>query len=167
MADFTQKSVTKSAERKLATPIDTVANFLALVQDVIDNNPWACTSYTSSGATVAGVVRGTEYYSGKIVYENTEAKTVGQISVKAPTSAAFSTDVTTILAATAINTAMSGTPSHDSSEDSFSCTLKCHATNDELYSVTFKRDSVVISNYEADSILTTIETWADTVAILA
>jgi hypothetical protein len=167
MADFTQKSVTKSAERKLTTPIDTVANFLALVQDVIDNNPWGCTSYTSNGAPIAGVVRGSESYSGKIVYENTEAKTVGQISVRAPTSAAFSTDVSTILATTAINTAMGGTPSHDSSEDSFSCSLKCHAANDEHYSVTFKRDSVVVSSYEADSILTGIETWADTVAILA
>ncbi|MDD1730469.1 MAG: hypothetical protein LUQ50_15550 [Methanospirillum sp.] len=167
MADFTTKSVTKSAERKLTSPIDTVTNFLALVQDIIENNPWACTSYTSNGATIAGVVRGTEYYSGKIVYENTEAKTVGQISVRAPTSASFSTDISTIVAATAINTAMGGTPSHDSSEDSFSCTLKCHAANDELYSVTFKRDSVVVSGYEADSILTGIESWADTVAILA
>ena len=167
MADFTTKSVTKSAERKLTAPIDTVANFLALVQDVIDNNPWACTSYTSNGATIAGVVRGSESYSGKIVYENTEAKTVGQISVRAPTSAAFSSDVSTIVAATAINTAMGGTPSHDSSEDSFSCVLKCHHTNGENFTVTFRRDSVVVSGYEADSILTGIESWADTVAILA
>jgi|GEM_PF-3746499 len=87
MADFTTKSVTKSAERKLAAPIGTVSDFLALVQDITENNPWGCTSYTSNGATVAGVVRGTEHYSGKIVYENAEAKTVGQISVRAPTSA--------------------------------------------------------------------------------
>jgi hypothetical protein len=167
MADFTTKSVTKSAERTLTSAIDTVANFLALVQDVIDNNPWGCVSYTSSGATVAGVVRGSEYYSGKVVYENTEAKTVGQISVRAPTSAAFSTDISTIIGTAALGTAMGGTGSHDSSEDSFSCTLKCHASNGENYNVTFKRDSVTVSGYEADSILTTIETWADTVAILA
>jgi hypothetical protein len=167
MADFTTKSVTKSAERILTTPIDTVANFLALVQDLIDNNPWGCVSYTSNGATVAGVVRGSEYYSGKVVYENTEAKTVGQISVRAPTSAAFSTDISTIIATTAISTAMGGTASHDSSEDTFSCTLKCHASNGENYNVTFKRDSVSVSGYEADSILTVIESWADTVALLA
>ncbi|PWR69705.1 hypothetical protein [Methanospirillum lacunae] len=167
MADFTTKSVTKSAERKLSSPIDTVANFLALVQDVIENNPWGCTSYTSNNETVAGVVRGSEHYSGKIVYENAEAKTVGQISVRAPTSAAFSTNVTTIVAASAINTAMGGTPSHDSSEDSFSCALKCHNTNGETFTVTFRRDSVVVSGYEADSIVSGIETWADTVALLA
>ncbi len=167
MADFTTKSVTKSAERKLTAPIDTVANFLALVQDVIDNNPWGCTSYTSNGATVAAVVRGSEHYSGKIVYENAEAKTVGQISVRAPTSASFSTDVSTIIATTAINTAMGGTPSHDSSEDTFSCAIKCHSANDEIYTVTFRRDSVVVSGYEADSILTGIESWADNVPLLA
>jgi len=113
------------------------------------------------------VVRGTEYYSGKVIYENGEAKTVGYISVKAPTSAVFSTDISTIIAATALNTAMGGTPSHDSSEDTFSCTLKCHASNGENYNVTFKRDSVTVSSYEADSILTAIESWADNVAALA
>jgi len=167
MADFTTKSVTKSAERKLSSPIGTVASFLALVQDIIDNNPWGCTSYTSNNETVAAVVRGTEHYSGKVVYENAQAKTVGQISVKAPTSAAFSTDISTIMGTTAINTAMGGTPSHDSSEDTFSCALKCHNTNGELFTVTFRRDSVVVSGYEADTILTGIEAWADTVALLA
>ncbi|MDD1728781.1 MAG: hypothetical protein LUQ50_06890 [Methanospirillum sp.] len=158
MAGFKTKSATKSAERKLTNKIDTVANFLALIQDVIENNPCGCVSYTSSGATVAGVVQGTEYYSGKVVYENVLVKAVGQISVRAPTSSAFSTDISTIVAASAINTAMGGTPSHDNSDDSLSCTLKCHASNGEYYNVTFKRDSVVVSGYEADSILTTVET---------
>jgi hypothetical protein len=146
MADFTQKSVTKSAERKLTTPIETVATFLALIQDVIDNNPWGCVSYTSSGATVAGVVRGSESYSGKVVYENAQAKTVGQIS----DGSDFRSDVSTIMAATAINTAMGGTPGYDSSGNSFSCTLKCHTSNGENYSVTFRRDSITLSSYEAD-----------------
>jgi len=167
MADFVSKGAVKSAERKLTTPIDTIANFLALVQDIVDNNPWGCVAYTSAGKAVAAVVRGTEYYSGKIVYANAQAKTVGQISVKAPTSAAFSTDITTIVGTAALGTAMGGTPSHDSSEDSFSCTLKCHASNGENYNVTFKRDSLTVSSYESDSILTGIEAWADTVAALA
>lgn len=88
MADFTQKSVTKSAERKLTTP-NHRGELLALVQEIIENNPWGCISYTPSGDTVAGVVRGSESYSGRVAYQNAEAKTVGQISVKAPTSAAF------------------------------------------------------------------------------
>jgi hypothetical protein len=106
---------------------------------VIENNPWGCTSHTSNNHTVAGVVRGSEHYTGKIVYENAEAKTVGQISVKAPTSAAFSIDISTIVATTAINTAMGGTPSHDRYEDSYNCALKCLNTNGEIFTVTFMR----------------------------
>jgi len=52
-------------------------------------------------------------------------------------SSAFSTDVSTIIATTAINTAMGGTPSHVSSEDSFKCVLKCHGGNGDTYNVTY------------------------------
>jgi len=167
MADFTQKSVTKSAERKLTTPIDTMANFVTLVNNFISTNPLGCVSYTSGGQTIAGVVKGTEYYSGKVVYEDALAKTVGQISIKAPTSSGFSTDISTIIATAALNTAMGGTPSHDSSEDSFSCVVKCHHSNGENYSITFKRDAVTVASYESDAILTAVETWADSVSALA
>lgn len=167
MADFVSKSVTRSAERKLTTPIDTMANFIALVADFISDNPLGCVSYASAGQTIAGVVRGTEYYSGKVVYEDGLAKTVGQISIKAPNQAAFNTTIITILAESTLRTAMGGTPSHDSSEDNFSVTVKCHDSNGENYNVTFKRDSVVVSSYEADSILTAVETWADTITALA
>jgi len=130
MADFVAKSVNKSAERTLTTPIDTLANFQTLVSDFITNNPLGCVSYTSGGQTIAGVVRGTEYYSGKVVYEDGLAKTVGPISVKATTSSALTTAISTIIGTAALSTAMGGTPSHDS--------------NGENYSITFKRDSVVV-----------------------
>jgi hypothetical protein len=39
MADFTQKSTVKSAERKLASKIADLTTFNALVQDILDNNP--------------------------------------------------------------------------------------------------------------------------------
>jgi hypothetical protein len=167
MADFVSRSITKSAERVLSTPIETMADFVTLVNDFISTNPLGCVSYPSGGQTIAGVVRGTEYYSGKVVYEDALAKTVGSISIRAPTSTAFTTDITTILGTAALGTAMGGTPSHDSSGDNFSCMVKCHDSNGENYSITFRRDSVVVSSYEADSILTAVETWADTVPALA
>jgi hypothetical protein len=167
MADFVQKAAVKSAVRKLAAPIADLATFTALVQDILDNNPWGCVSYVSAGVTVAAVVKGTESYTGAVVYEDAQAKTVGRISVKAPTSAGFTTNVSTIVGTAALGTAMGGTPSHDSSEDGFSVTLKCHHSNGENFSVTLKRDSVTVSSYEADAIRTGLESWADTVAILA
>ena len=169
MGDFTQKSVVKSAMRKLAAPIADYATFNALVQDILENNPWGCTAYESAGAAKPAVEKSKEAYSATIVYENSEAKTVGSIPVRGPTMAAVNTAVTQITGSAAITTGMGAgvTASRDASEDSFSCTIKAHASNGELYSVTFKRDSVTVSSYEADSIRTGLETWADTVAILA
>ncbi len=167
MADFVQKSLIKSSVRKLAAPIADLTSFVTLVQNILDTNPWGCTDYTSSGATVDGVTRTSQSYSGKVVYEDALAKTVGTISVKAPTAAAFNTDISTIMGTAALGTAMGGSPSHDSSEDAFSATLKCHDANGELYNVSFRRDSVTVSSYEADAIVTGIETWADTIPALA
>ncbi|MFH0966943.1 MAG: hypothetical protein V1862_04580 [Methanobacteriota archaeon] len=124
-----------------------------------------CTSYEPAGATLPGVSKSSESYTGRVAYENAEAKTVGTISIKAPTPSAFSTDVSTIIATTDLNTVMGGTPSHDNSEDRFSCTLKCQHGSGELYSVRFARDSTTLSSYEADSIRKAFETWVDTMCI--
>lgn len=106
------------------------------------------------------VVIGTESYTGAVFYEDALAKTVGRISVKAPTSAGCTTTISTIVGTAALETAMGGTPSHDSSEDGFSGTLKSHYSNGETFSVTLKRDSVTVSSYEADAIRTGIESRA-------
>lgn len=169
MADFTQKTVVKSAVRELTSPIADYTTFNALVQDILDNNPWGCTVYESAGVSKPAVEKTKEAYSASIVYENAEAKTVGSIPVRGPTMAAVNTSVTQITGNAAITTGMGAgvSPSRDSSGDSFSCTLKCHHSNGELYTVSFKRNSITVSSYEADAIRTGLESWADTVAILA
>ena len=169
MADFTQKTVIKSAVRELASPITDYATFNTIIQDVLDDNPWGCTAYESGGVSHSPVESTKEGYSATIVYENAEAKTVGTIPVKGPTMAAVNTAVTQITGNATITGAMGAgvSASRDSSGDTFSKTLKCHASNGELFMVTFKRDSISLSSYEADSIRTTLETWADTVTALA
>ena len=164
MADFVAKSTVKSSVRKLTAPLESMTVFQNLITDIITNNPWGCVDYVSNGATIDGCLKGTKRYAGKVVYENALAKTVGQISVTANTSAGFNTDISTILGTAALNTAMGGTPSHDSSEDGFSVQIKCNHTNGEKYTVTVKRDSITVSSYEADAIVTAIETWADAYA---
>ena len=51
---------------------------------------------SQDGATIDVCLKGTEWYSGKVVYEKILAKTVGQISVTVNTSVGFSTDISTI-----------------------------------------------------------------------
>lgn len=167
MADFESKSVIKSVERKLTTPFASKEAMNTIISAIITDNPWGCTTYISGGSTLPPVQKSSEYYSGAIIYENIEGKQVGKISVRAKTSGGFDTNIATILANTAIASAMGGTASHDSSEDAFNVTLKCHSSDGELYNVNFKRDKVSISSFESDSIKNTIETWADTVPELA
>jgi hypothetical protein len=167
MADFIPKAAVKSAVRKFSAPIENVTLYNELVQEILDNNPWACTSYTSGGATIAGVVKGKQTFTGAVIYEDGQAKTVGRISISAPSSAAFATDVSTIIATAALGTAMGGSPSHDSSDDNFSTNLKCHDANGENYSVSIRRDSITLSSYEAAEIAASLESWADTIGILA
>jgi hypothetical protein len=41
------------------------------------------------GVTLPGVSKASESYIGRVIYENNEAKTVGTISIKAPTPSAY------------------------------------------------------------------------------
>ncbi len=163
MADFVSKSTVKSAERILATPFANKEAMNTIIGNILADNPWSCTPYISGGDNLPAVAKSSESYSGKVVYENNDGKTVGTVTIKAPSSSGFDIYIKNILADTGLETAMGGTASHDISEDGFSVTLKCHAANGELYNVRFSRDAVTVTSYESDSILTTIETWADTV----
>ncbi len=169
MGDFTEKSVVKTAKRSLAAPIADYATFSTLIQDILDSNPWGCTAYESAGVAKPAIEKTKEAYAATIVYENAEAKTVGSIPVRGPSMAAVNTAVTQITGNSVITTGMGAgvSVSHDSSDDSFSCTIKAHASNGELYNVTFKRDSISLSSYESDTIRTALESWADMVTILA
>jgi len=161
LADYVAKSTVKSSVRNLTAPLESMTVFQNLITDIISNNPWGCVDYVSNGATIDGCLKGTERYSGKVVYKNALAKPVGQISVTAYTSTGFGTDIITILGTVALNTAMVGTSSPNSSEDGFSVQIKCNHPSGEKYTVTVKRDSITVSSYEADAIVTAIETWAD------
>jgi hypothetical protein len=83
-ANYSSLATTRTAVRDLAAPIADLASFIALIQGILDTNPWGCTSYQAAGQTMPALAKTRESYSGRIVFENDEAKTVGQISVKAP-----------------------------------------------------------------------------------
>ena len=49
MADFVLSTVNRTAVRELSVPIPNVTAFNNLVQSVIDDNPFGCVGYASSG----------------------------------------------------------------------------------------------------------------------
>ncbi|HII98851.1 MAG TPA: hypothetical protein HA272_06270 [Methanoregula sp.] len=167
MADFVQNSQTKSAIRELAEPIADVATFNSIVQSVITDNPFACVLYMSAGVTHDPVEKTKEGYTVKVIYQDTDAKIVGNLSDKFSTIAGFNAGATAILANTALSTAHGGTPVRDTDNEAFSATLKCHDPNGELYMVNFSRGRVTLTSYSDEAIRTRVETWADTVTALA
>jgi len=167
MADFVEKSVTKTAVRALSSPIADAAALNTIVNTLIAANPLGCTAYEVGGVTMDPVAKTREAYSARIAYENSEARTVGVISARAPSASAFETVKSTILANTALATAMGGDPVNLSEREGYSVTVRCHDPSGEVYFLTFTRDQVRISSYSDDSIVTVVEQWADTVPALA
>ncbi|HNX17402.1 MAG TPA: hypothetical protein PKM50_03625 [Methanoregula sp.] len=167
MADFVQNTNVKSAVRPLATPVADVTTFNSIVESIITANPFGCVPYMTAGENHAGVEKVREAYTLKIVFQDTDANVIGNLTDKYTTVNGFTAGATALLADTALIAAHNGTPARDTDRETYSATLKCHDENGEIYNVTLSRDKVTISSYEDDAILVKVETWADSVAALA
>ena len=167
MADFIQNSQTKSAIRTLASPIADIAAFNLIVQSVIADNPFACVAYMTAGESHPPVEKTRESYTVKIIYEDSDAKNIGNDAAKYNTIAGFNAGATALLASAANIAAHGGTAIRDSEHETYAATLRCHDANGELYFLNFSRDQVTLTSYSDDAILTQVETWADTVPALA
>ncbi|HII97891.1 MAG TPA: hypothetical protein HA272_01180 [Methanoregula sp.] len=166
MADFTTSNTTKSAVRKLAEPLADVTAFDNIVQGVVTNNPFQCTTYNAGGSDHPGVERSRQGYTSRIVYQDAMAKTVALITVRAPTIAAFTAAANLIVVDTDLATALGGTPVRDTGNEKYAATLRCHDVNGEIYFVNFSREQVTLTSFSDEAIRNRVETWADTVAAL-
>ncbi len=168
MADFVQKTNVKRSVRTLATQIPDVAAMNSLIQNIIDTNPFQCVDYVRAGVTNAGVSRGNESYTARIVYENpTTLKAVGTVSANAKSVAGLNAAAAAVLADNALKAAIGGDPIRDTGNESYSAIVKCHDANGEDYTVSFTRKTVTISSYEDEAIVTRVDTWADSKPVLA
>ena len=109
MADFIQKTTVKTAVRQLANPIADAAAFNTIVQSVITTNPFACTAYETAGVSHQPVEKSKESYVAKVVYQDSDAKTVGNQSGRYNSIAGFNAGATAILGNAAL-TAAHGAP---------------------------------------------------------
>ena len=167
MTDFIETGSSKSAVRVLTNPIADIGAFSAIINAVLTENPFECTDYTTQGVVTAGVVKNKEYYTSKFIYEDDNAKTVGNITLKSPTVEAFTQSASRIAADTALAENIGGDAVRDYDNDAFYCQLKCHDANGEIYYVTFSRTKVRISSFESDAVLAKVENWADSIPALA
>jgi ABC-type uncharacterized transport system permease subunit len=168
MANFVQSNETKNAVRTLAAPISDVTTFDGIVQSVITTNPFGCVAYMTAGTNHPGVEKSREAYTARFVYQDpATAETAGIGTHRFNSIAGYNAGATALLAAANLTAAHVGSPVHDTENDSFSVTIRCHDPNGELYNVTFSRDRVTVQSYSDDAILAKVETWADTVPQLA
>jgi hypothetical protein len=167
MADFTTSNTTKSAVRKLAIPLADVTAFDNLVQGVITNNPFQCVAYNAQGVNHPPVERSRQGYTARVFYQDSDAKIIAVISMRAPTIAAFTNVANHIAADTDVAAAIGGSAVRDFDNEKFAATLRCHDANGEIYFVNFSRDQVTLTSFSDEAIRSRVETWADTVAVLS
>ncbi len=167
MADFIETSNTKTAVRELIAPIANVTTFNTLVQGDITGNPFGCTAYTAGDVPQDPVMKGREAYTSHVIYQDAEARVIGRVTARAGTVAGFSAGVAEVLGNEALIAAMGGSPARDEESETYSCALKCHDANGEVYTVTLSRNQVRVSSYSDDAIKGAVETWADTKPELA
>ncbi len=167
MADFTTTITTKTSVRKLANPIADVTAFDNIVQGVISNNPFQCVGYNAAGEDHPPVERSRQSYTARIPYEDSNAKNVGLITIKAGSIAVFTAQANRIVADAEIAASFGGTANRDFEDETYAASLKCHDANGEIYFVNFTRDRVTLTSYNDEAIKSRVETWADTVGSLA
>jgi hypothetical protein len=125
-------------------------------------------AYMTAGTNHPGVEKSRDAYTARLVYQDpVTAGTTGIGTHRFNSMAGYNAGATALLAAAGVTAAHAGTPVHDTENDSFSVTVRCHDPNGELYNVTFSRDRVTVQSYLDDAILAKVETWADTVPALA
>ncbi|MDD4256131.1 MAG: hypothetical protein PHP59_12265 [Methanofollis sp.] len=167
MTDFTLSTTNKTSVRKLAAPIADAATFNGIIEQILADNPWGCTSWESGGITHDPVEKVSEAYTARIVYENAPGTVVGNAAARAPTLAGFTAAKTELLGNAALASAIGGSAVADPDREAYACRLRCHDPDGEVYAVAFTRTSLRVSSYEDDIVLAVIETWADGVPILA
>jgi hypothetical protein len=167
MADFVQKNVVKSALREFAEPIGNVTAFDQVIQTIVTTNPFGCVAYTEGGVTHQPVEKVKEAYVAKVVYQDADAKTVGTENGKYTSIAGFDAGATAILGNADLTAAHGGTPARDTANETWSVMLRCRDANGEIYNITLTRRNMSLTSYSDDAIRAKVETWADTIAVLA
>jgi len=164
VANFTQTQNVKSAERNNTAPIVDVTTFGTVLSDLVTSKP---------GADSAEIA--TQSYTVKFRINDAELNKLGEVTVKVPATAAYTQAITEIvtngvLDAVATACGAGSTIERDQSDDVFSARVKLTQTEengDEIFYVTLSREKTRITSYEADAVLTAVETWADTQTVLA
>ncbi len=168
--DFIPTSTVKAATRTFTNRIVSADTYDAVITALIgDTNPLGASAYQTSGETRPSIEVTSQTYRAVIqLIEPNEGTTIGSITLTAPTRAVINAAVARIIADTTLSGLYGeGTDAvQNTTKDVWTVRIKVHDPAGELYYLNLTRKDLRISSYENDTILATVETWADSIAAL-
>lgn len=167
MTRFRTRPGTRSASRRLKSPIPDIRTFALIIRKLALANPFGCTSYHTVRKVHPPVKAIRERYTAKFVYLDTKGKHVGASSEVYDSVDGYEIGKASMITSMANIAAHRGKIVHLPDADLYSATLKCHDPSGELYFVSLTRERITVSSYTDDAILKTVEKWAGTVPELA
>jgi hypothetical protein len=167
MTLFRRKPGTKSAYRRLKTPIPDVTAFDAVVRTLIVKNPLGCTSYMSGKKNHPPIEKVREMYTAKFVYEDANGTRIGTGQEMYISVEGYQFGIAAVISNMANIAAHRGKVRHIPDFDHFSVILKCNEPNGERYFLSLGRNRVTVSSYGDETIRKRVELWADSVPVLA
>jgi len=166
MAAFRQNTQKRSAVLNIPVPFPEVRAFTALVQSVILNNPFGCTSYMTGRKNHPPVEKVREMYTAKFVYVDASRRQVGSGSDIYDTLEGYEDGIAAVVSNTANAMAHRGKARHVPDADLFAVTLQCHDPDGSLWFFSVARDRITLSSYQDDAVKTRVGAWAKTVPAL-
>ena len=168
--DFIPTSTVKAASRTFTAPIVSAETFDSIISTLTgDTNPLGASGYQTAGSTLPGAAVTEQTYKATIEYiEETEGKTVGSIVITAPTRASITAAAAHLIADTTLagETCFNGDAVQNTTKNSWNARIRIHDPTGEIYYLTLTRKTLKLTSYENDTILTKVETWADSVPAL-
>jgi len=167
MRQFKPKPGTRSATRILHAPFADIAAFTRVVRGLVRANPLGCTAYRGAKRTHPPLEIVREMYTAKFAYTSEKGKRVGTGQEMYDSVDGYELGVAAMISNMANIAAHRGKVRHIRDADHFFALIKCHDPDKGLFFVSIARDRLTVASYTDDAILKRVETWAETVPVLA
>jgi hypothetical protein len=166
MAQFREKTGTRSAFRYLRHPFPDVTAFDSVVREIVLKNPHGCISYMKAGRNHPPIENVREQYTAKFVYEDAKGKQIGSGLDRYSSLEGYRYGIAAVISNMANVSAHGGKARHVPSSDHYSVILKCNDPRSGLFFLSLSREKVTVSSYSDDTVLDRIQNWADGIPAL-
>ena len=166
MPDFRTRPGTKSANRRLKSPIADITVFDEIVQSLIHRNPLGCTPFFTRQKYHQPIEKLREMYTAKFAYRNGTQKRIGTSIEMYDSVEGYETGIAAVISNMANIASHRGKVLQLKKADLFSVMLRCHDPNEEVFFLHIARNRISVSSYIDNTIRKKVEAWTDTIPAL-